>query len=243
MSDIAAIILAAGKGTRFQSETINKVAIPLSGKPIIAYGVELLEKVGIHNIFVVVGFAKESIQKALVGHKVTFVEQKEQKGTADALASALTHISSTVKDILVLNGDDPFQKTEIILSCIEKHKASGAAITFAITNLSNPKGMGRIIRDSNGKLEAIIEEKDATIEQKAIKEVNGACYLFSLSFLREYLPALAKSQVTGEYYITDLIKLAVANNEKVETVVIEGKWKGINTPQDLKEAESLINNS
>lgn len=239
MNDIAAIILAAGKGTRFQSERINKVALPLSGKPIICYSIELLEKLGI-PIFVVVGFAKESIETALHGYNVTFITQEEQKGTADALSCVLPHMVSTVKDIVVLNGDDPFQKTETIKKVIRKHKKEDSAITFATVTLENPSGMGRIIRDKNGKPKAIVEDKDATIEQKATKEVNGACYTFSLAFLRKYLPRLEKSEVTGEYYLTELVGLASKNNEKIETIQIEGKWKGINMPQDLKEAEKLL---
>ena len=243
MSNVAAIILAAGKGTRFQSGTVNKVTLSLAGKPIISYSIELLEKLGIDAIFVVVGFAKESIQETLSGHAVTFVEQREQKGTADALRCALPSIPSSISDVVVLNGDDLFQKAETIAGCIEKHKTSGAAVTCATVFLENPQGLGRIVRDTNGKIQAIVEEKDASREELAIKEVNGACYLFSSAFLKEYLPKLAKSQVTGEYYLTDLIKLAITNSEKVETVAIEGKWKGINTPQDLREAQDLISNN
>src|SRR5207248_2958048 len=109
--------------------------------------------------------------------------------------------------------------------------------TFATTNLTNPRGMGRIVRDEKGKVVAIVEEKDATEEQKKISEVNAACYMFNTDFLKKYLPQMEKSAVSGEYYLTKLIQIAHSHNQPVETVAAEGKWKGINTPEDLREAE------
>lgn len=238
--NIAAIILAAGKGIRFQSTTINKVTLPLAGKPIILYSIELFENLGIKNIFVVVGFAKESVMQVLGGYKVTFVEQKEQLGTASALALALSRLSSTITNVLVVNGDDPFHKEKNVKRLISQHKLKGVAVTFTTSKLADPTGMGRIVRDGKGKVTAIVEEKDASAEQKKIKEVNGACYIFSVVFLKKYLLKLRKSPVTGEYYLTNLISMAVANGERVETVSAEGKWKGINSPKDLKEVERML---
>lgn len=238
--NIAAVVLAAGKGTRFASKNINKVVLPLAGKPMILYSIELFENLGIENIFVVVGFAKESVKKALRGHKVTFVEQKEQLGTANAVVLALKKLPSTITNVLVVNGDDPFHKEKNVKHLIYQHKLKKAAVTFTTIKLEDPIGLGRIVRDDKGRVGAIIEERDATEQQRKIKEVNGACYIFALAFLKKYLPKLRKSPVTGEYYLTDLISMAVANGERVETVLVEGKWKGINTPADLKEAEIFI---
>lgn len=239
-SDISAIILAAGKGTRFKSREVNKVALPLLGKPIICYSVELLEKLGI-PIFVVVGFAKNSVIKALSGYKVSFVEQREQRGTGDALHVALKQFPEVTQNVLIVNGDDPFHKKETIERLIQVHKQSNAAIAFITSQLTDPTGMGRIVRDLQGNVVAIVEEKDASDEQRKIKEVNGACYLFRLDFLRKYLPKLKKSNITDEYYITELITMAVRNREKVETIPAgDNKRRGINTPEDLKEAEKLI---
>lgn len=238
--DTAAIILAAGKGTRFASKDVNKVALPLLGKSIILYSIELLEKLGINDIFVVVGFAKESVKKVLKGHKATYVDQKEQRGTADALAQVLTHVPHGIEHVLVINGDDPFHTEESVISLMKVHQETGAALAFTTSELENPAGLGRILRNNDGNVQAIVEEKDATDEQRKIKEVNGACYLFSLNFLKKYLPRLRASNVTGEYYVTHLITLAAENGEKIETVRVLHKWKGINTPEDLKEAERLV---
>lgn len=238
--NLAAVILAAGKGTRFASKDVNKVALPLLGKPIILYSIELLEGIGIRSIIVVVGFAKESVEKALSGHTVRFIDQKEQLGTADALTSALEHIPSSTQHVIVINGDDPFHKEETVTSLIRVHQESGATVSFTTSELEDPTGMGRIVRDGEGNVEAIVEEKDATEEQRKIKEVNGACYVFRLDFLKKYLSKLTASDVTGEYYLTHLITLAAQNGEKIETLSVAHKWKGINTPEDLAEAETLI---
>lgn len=237
---LGAVILAAGKGTRFQSKDINKVTLPLAGKPIILYSIELLEKIGIKDIFVVVGFAKESVEKVLSGHRVIFINQNEQLGTADGLTQVISHILSAVKNVLVINADDPFHTEESVISLIKVHKESGVALSFTTSKLENPTGMGRIVRDAKGRIEGIVEEKDATEEQKKIKEVNGACYVFRLDFLKKYLSKLTASDVTGEYYLTHLITIAAKNGEKIETISTVHKWKGINTPEDLKEAEKLI---
>lgn len=237
---LAAIVLAAGSGTRFQSKDINKVTLSLAGKPIILYGISLLEKLGIEDIFVVVGFAKESVVQALADHKVTFVEQKEQLGTANAVALALEKIPPTITNVLVVNGDDPFHKENTINKLIKVHQANGAAITFTTANLTDPTGMGRIVRDSQGKVEAIIEEKDTSDTQRRITEVNGACYIFTIDFFKKYLPRLTPSKSTEEYYLTGLVAMAANNGERVETVSVKGKWKGINSPQDLQGAEKLL---
>ena len=238
--ELVGVVLAGGKGTRFASRDTNKVAFLLAGKPIILYGVELLERLKITPIIVVVGFAKESVKKALEGHTVTFVEQKEQLGTANAVALAVKKLPPTATNVLVINGDDPFHKEENVRHLMKIHEATEAAITFTTTKLANPRGMGRIVHDSQGKVTAIVEENDATDEQRKIKEVNVASYIFTLDFLKKYLSKLAKNPVTGEYYLTDLIVLAAENGERIETLSVGGKWKGINSPGDLREAEKLL---
>lgn len=240
---IVAVILAAGKGTRFQSKDVNKVALSLAGKPIILYSIELLEKLGIKDIFIVVGFAKESVKNVLFGHKVTFVEQKDHSGTANAVIAVLPHLDTTIKNLLIINGDDPFHTEESIVSLIKVHQQSDAAVSFTTSELDNPLGLGRIVRDGGGNVTAIIEEKDATAKQQAIKEVNCAAYVFAMPFLLQYLSKLTRSVVTGELYLTDLVAMAATNGQKIETVAVFGKWKGINTPEDLKEAEVLITSS
>ncbi len=240
LESVWAIVMAAGKGTRMNSKDINKVALPLAGKPIISHTVSNLRKAGIHNIAVVVGFAKESILKCLDGD-VVIAEQTEQLGTGHAVKVALEKIQDA-QTVLVLNGDDSYVFTpEILSELYKKHKDEQAAVSFLTLIMENPTGLGRILRNQNNEVIGIIEEKDATEEQRMIQEINPACYMFDYSFLKEELESLQKSPVTGEYYITALIEKAVQEKKKITTHTVKGlNWRGINTPEELKEAEKLI---
>lgn len=247
MNDFAAIILAAGKGARFQSTTVNKVALPLGGKPMIVHVVDFVQKLAIHPIIVVVGFAKNSVIDVLKGKDVVFAQQDEQLGTGDAVAAAVKHLPSTVDDVLVVQGDDAFfyrQENEtFVKGLIDKHVSSGASLSLLTTTLENPYSVGRIARDEIGNVVAIIEEHEATDTQKKIKEVNIACYVFAVSFLRKYLPKLSPSPRKGEYLLTDLVNLAFSHNEKVE--VVDGgaiPWRSVNTQDELLEANVILQN-
>ncbi|MBI2613631.1 MAG: NTP transferase domain-containing protein [Candidatus Levybacteria bacterium] len=241
MKKIAAIILAAGKGKRMKSKYINKVVVSLGDKHMILHAVDRLKGLLINPIIVVVGFAKESVMKVLDG-KVIFAEQAKRLGTAHAVMCGLKKVPQDVDAVLVLNGDDSaFYTSEIIEKLIKTHQDSSAALSFLTITVDNPSGLGRVVRDNNGKIMGIVEEKDATEKQRGISEINPACYTFNISFLKKYLDKIKKSDVTGEYYLTSLIDAAIKNNEKVESVPC-GKilWRGINTPEELKEAERLF---
>lgn len=240
MNKIAGIVLAAGKGKRMRAKNINKVAHRLGDKPMVTYAIDLLETIKINPIIIIVGFAKKSVMDIL-GSRVLFAEQKKRLGTAHAVLCGLRELNPDVKDVLVLNGDDSaFLKKETIENLIKKHTEKKSSVTFLTIELNNPEGLGRIVRDKEGKLLAIIEDKDAKDGIKNIKEINPACYVFKLSFLKKYLKKIPKSKVTGEYYLTSLIDMAIKNNERIE-IVRNNKipWRGINTMEELKEAEKL----
>lgn len=240
MKKIAAVILAAGKGERMNSKKINKVVIPLGNKHMIVHTVDRLRELLVNPIIVVVGFAKESVMKVLKG-KVIFAEQKKRLGTAHALMCALKKLPPHVQTVLVLYGDDSaFCTNDIIKKLIKAHWEENAALSFLTIVVDNPVGLGRIIRDK-GSVVGIVEEKDATQAQRKITEINPAFYIFEVSFLKKYLGKVEKSPVSGEYYLTSLIDVAIKNYEKIE-VVQGGKiaWRGINTPEELKEAERLF---
>lgn len=242
MKNIAGIILAAGRGTRFKSKTINKVVLRVRDKPIIFYAIELLKKIKVNHIIVVVGFARESIEKVLEGKSVIFAQQKKPLGTGDAVSYGLKKIPKNVNHVIVLNGDDAlFLNPEIINNLLNKHLEKNAALSLLTIELSNPKGIGRVVRSKDGNIVAIVEERDANPRQRAIREVNGLGYVFSVAFLKKYLPKLAKSKITGEYYLTSLVELASKNKERIADFPA-GKipWQGINTEEDLKEAEKLL---
>lgn len=241
MNKIAGIILAGGKGKRMKSKTINKVALSLGGRPMILYAFKLLESLKISPIIVVVGFAKDSVIDILKD-RVLYVEQKKRLGTAHAVKIALNYLPKGINDVVILNGDDSaFYKKKTIKTLIERHKEKESSFTFLTVELDNLKGLGRVVRNDIGKVKAIVEEKDASIEQKLIKEVNPACYVFKVKFLRTFLKKIEKSPKTGEYYLTSLVDLAIKNKEKIETLN-GGKifWRGINTMDELKEAQRLF---
>lgn len=241
MNKIGAIILAAGKGSRMKSKTSNKVTLPLGEKPMIAHSVELAKSMGLEPVILVVGFAKESV-KRIFKDSVLFAEQKKRLGTAHAALQALKILPKDTKDVFILNGDDSaFYTEEILNKLLSEHRKNNNVITFLTLNVDNPFGLGRIIRDKNGNVLAIFEEKDASEKQRLIKEINPACYLFNADFLRVYLPKTPKSKVTGEYYLVSLIAQAINDNKRVEG--INGgniPWRGVNTGDELKEAELLF---
>lgn len=241
--ELTAIILAAGKGKRMKSKGLNKVTIPLGNKPMILYGIDLLKELKINPIIVVVGFAKNSVMK-LLDSQVVFVEQKKRLGTAHAVKCALEKIPQDFTDVIIIQGDDSaFYTKNMIINLINKHIASKSLLTLLTIKLENPFGLGRIIRNHKGKIIAIVEEKDATLEQKQIKEVNPACYVFNVKFLEKYIKQVKRSLVTGEYYLTSLIDLAIRNNERVESLSSGFiRWRGVNTKEELEEAEKLLMN-
>lgn len=238
---IGVIILAAGRGKRLNSTTVNKVMLPLSGKPMLSFSVSLFEKMNLKPIIAVVGFAKEGIIDYFKD-RIHYVSQNHQLGTADAVWSALPELPADVKDVLIVNGDDSYAYSpKLINRLIKTHIQTKSAITLLTIEKLNPKGLGRIIRNKKGAISAIVEEKDATDREREITEVNPQCWIFKVSFLKKYLPKIAKSPVTGEYYLTDAVKLTVANGEHIADVKAGNiPWRGVNTREELEEAKHLM---
>ncbi|MBI2621963.1 MAG: NTP transferase domain-containing protein [Candidatus Levybacteria bacterium] len=239
-TSLAGIVLAAGKGKRMELGNLNKVTLLLGGKSMVVHGVDLLKKLKISPIIIVVGFAKESVKK-LFPEGVIFAQQRKRLGTAHAVKTALPSLAQSTTDVLVIQGDDSAFYREVTLrDLIKLHKENKNSLTFLTIDVSNPQGLGRIIRDKNGQVIKIVEEKDVTQEQRKMKEINPACYVFNLSFLKKYLPKVAKSPISGEYYLVSLVELAIRNKEKMG-VVKGGKmmWRGVNTKEELEEAQRL----
>lgn len=244
---LGAIILAAGKGTRMQMEGANKVTAHLAEKPMIQHIVDFMRKISIETIVVVVGHHKETVMNSLQGQNILFAEQKQLLGTGEAVRCAVEALPDDVTDVVVVYGDDAVLYAEKNIPIVNKlfavHNETNDVMTFLTIEQDNPFGLGRIVRDNEGKILAIVEEKDATDEQRKIKEINPGCFVFSVAFLRKYLPMLEKSPVTGEYYLTSLIDLAITHGEKVDTLQ-GGKmaWRGVNTKAELEEAERMYKN-
>lgn len=243
MKNLTGIILAAGKGTRMNSTDKNKVAMEIKGEPMLVRTVRILREAGVDNIVVVVGFAKESVIP-LLDDKVIIAEQKEQLGTGHAVMSALPYVPEGAEDILIVYGDDSFlHSPQTFRNLYETHVSQGAKISFITMQMDNPTGFGRIIRDDNDNVIGIVEEKNATEEQKQIKEINLGCYVINKKYLEENIEDIHKNPVTGEYYITDIIDIIAHHKGKISSYrLTDGKWRGVNTRQDLEEAEHLFSN-
>lgn len=242
---LGAIILAAGQGKRMQVDGVNKVTMHLVDKPIISHIVHFMKKMLIKDIIVVIGHAKESVMQTLEKENVLFAEQTERLGTGHALQVGVNVVPDDVTDVFVVYGDDAVfyndKHTPIMKQLFQEQLSSDAAFTFLTIEQENPAGLGRIVRDDNGGLLAIVESKDATEEQLKITEINPGCFVFSVKFLKTYLPKVTPSPVTGEYYLTSLIDLAI--QDKLNVRIVKGgkmAWRGVNTKEELQEAERLL---
>ncbi|MEX0621741.1 MAG: sugar phosphate nucleotidyltransferase [Candidatus Woykebacteria bacterium] len=242
-NNFAAVILAAGKGTRLAqgaSSPRPKVLYEIAGKPLIAHTLRVLNKIGPNEVVIVVGHkAKDVIEAVGVGYK--FAIQKQRLGTGHAAKVGLNELSSEAEDVLIINGDDSaFYRPDTIKSLLEKHLNEQNTITFITLEPEDPTGLGRIVR-KNGELIGIVEEKVASAEQKKIREINDGAYVFNLGWLERTIKKLKKSAV-GEYYLTDLIDLALTEDKRVSTLKLSdpNEWKGVNTPAELVEADKQM---
>jgi len=244
MSTISAIILAAGKGTRFKAtQGCNKVAFPLGQKPMITRSVENLLAAGIKQIVVVVGFASASVKAALRGYPVTYAYQAKRLGTGHAVKTGIKLISPQTSEVITLYGDDSaFYPPDLFTQLIQTHQKHQAPISVITINVPSPKGLGRIIRNAHGQMIAIIEEKVATHQQKKIKEINTGLFCFSYPFLKQNLDRIPKNPVSGEYYLTDIVKLAVSAGQPVNGLCWPDNsiWHGVNTREELAAVNQLV---
>ncbi len=223
-----AVILAAGKSTRMKSKT-SKIFHSICGKPIIFYIVKALEKYKIHIV------SNKEIQNTLkeMFPKAQIHIQEKQKGTANALSKAINHINSDA--FAVVNGDMPLIDSNDFETGFNLLKANGLDCLILTAVLENPHGYGRIVKDESGL--QIVEEKDASNAIKKIKEVNSGIYIFDTKAALKALPKIEKNKKTGEYYLTDIVKLL----NKVDTLNIKPEnMLGVNTRSQLSEARKII---
>ena len=242
LAHTAAIILAAGKGTRIKAKNKNKVAFHLNGKSMISYTVDHLLDAGISRIFAVVGFQSDSVKKEL-GDRVEYVEQNEQLGTGHAVKTALPYLPEDTETVLSVYGDDSaFYPPSLYQEMVTKRQALGCDLLFLTVHKDNPFGLGRIVRDGSGRVVRIVEEKNASGTEKKIQEINTGFYCFSKDFLFEYIDSIEKNPVSGEYYLTDMVEIALKNGKKVEAFFVPDSsiWHGVNTREDLASAKKKI---
>jgi bifunctional UDP-N-acetylglucosamine pyrophosphorylase/glucosamine-1-phosphate N-acetyltransferase len=213
-----AIILAAGESTRMVTQ-MPKVLHEVCGRPMLAYVVDACRQAGLERIYVVVGYGKEQIVERFDGQDdICWVEQAEQKGTAHAVMCCKEHLAQFDGQVLILCGDGPLIRAETLKELIKKHEEERSVSTLATAILDNPSGYGRIIRDGNGKIQEIVEERDCTEEQRQIREINPSYYCFEKKVLFEVLEKVRPDNVKNEYYLTDVIRLVMETGGKVAAV-------------------------
>ncbi len=231
---LSIIILAAGFGKRMQSE-YPKVLHKIGGKPILQYVVDTALTFT-PNIYIVYGYGAELVREQLRALPVTWIPQQELLGTGHAVLQAIPHLSDDHR-ALILVGDCPFIKPDILKSLINETAQNEVGVITA--KLSDPSGYGRIVKDQAGKVSAIIEEKDATTEQKQINEINSGIIIAPVRYLKEWLPRLKNQNAQGEYYLTDIISLAKQQKIDVKAALTSSNFEilGINNRVQLAQLE------
>ena len=248
-----AIILAAGKGTRMRSD-LPKVLHPVGGRPMFCAVVDACRAVGCQRVVLVVGYKQELVRSAVAEQGaqwaagVEFAEQLEQLGTGHAVLSAAPILATDAArksypnvDAFVLAGDGPLIRPQTLQQLLSLHRNSHAAATLATSIIDDPAGYGRIVRDAAGRLAAIVEHKDATPEQLRIREVNPSYYCFNLPRLMDALSRVKRNPSSGEYYITDVPAMLLAEGQRVEVIdaVPPQDVLSINTPEQLAEVDAI----
>jgi len=238
----AAVVLAAGRSTRMKSDR-PKVMHDICGQPMLAYVLGACRTAGIETIYVVVGFGKEQVIEHFRGEAgLRFVEQAEQKGTAHAVSMCAPFLAGFTGDVVVIAGDMPLVRAETLHALLQSHRAAAAAASIATTVLDDPAGYGRIIRDSAGGFERIVEHRDCTPHQLAIREVNPSYYCFDAAGLLEALPQVKADNAKGEYYVTDVLTILRNSGRIVQAVVSlpAEDATGINSRVELAEVTALM---
>lgn len=242
MSETAAVILAAGKGTRMKSD-LAKVMHKLGERPMIAWPVAAARTAGAARIAVVVGHQAEAVRELFAGaDDISFALQAEQLGTGHAVASAREQLSGFSGTVLILCGDVPLIRPETITAMLEAHGRREATVTVLTTHLKNPFGYGRVLKREGNRIVRIVEEKDATPQEREIDEINSGIYSVDADFLFDAVSRLGNNNAQGEYYLTDIITLAVERNRPcfAFTVADANEVMGINDRVQLAKAAKVL---
>lgn len=238
------LIMAAGLGTRMKSQRA-KVLHELGGSPLIAHVVRAAQVLKPHSIITIVGHQADEVERAVLaeaGDLASFVTQAKQRGTGDAVESARSQLENSDSLVLVLSGDVPMIKAETLQKFIEHHNNAGADCSILSVRLENPTGYGRVIRDDSGTFQKIVEQRDATDEQRQVKEINSGIYCFDAQELYRALRSVEPANDQGEYYLTDVPEIIVRNGGTVSVFLHNDtrEVSGINTRAELAEFENLV---
>ncbi|MBJ6136367.1 bifunctional UDP-N-acetylglucosamine diphosphorylase/glucosamine-1-phosphate N-acetyltransferase GlmU [Marinobacter litoralis] len=235
MNPLHVVILAAGQGSRMKS-ALPKVLHPVAGKAMLHHVVETAKQLGAEKIHTVIGHGADQVRASLQDDSVNWVLQTEQLGTGHAVAQALPDLPDDAR-VLVLYGDVPLTSKDTLQGMVQE--LNDERLALLTVDLDNPQGYGRIVRSAEGQVQAIVEQKDATEEQQAIKEVNTGILAVSAKHLKSWLPTLSNSNAQGEYYLTDIIAMSVEHGLSVAVSQPQTAFEvqGVNNRLQLAELE------
>jgi len=238
-NNLAVIILAAGKGTRMNSE-LPKVLHLVNNKPMILNVIKSAYKINAEPIITIIGYKHEMVKKVLKDESVNFVLQKKQKGTAHAIIQCKDQLKHLNGNVLVLSGDVPFISHKTLDLLIKTHIKSNSKATVLTCELNNPYGYGRIIKNKDNTLKKIVEQKDASKKELIENEINTGIYIFDSIQLFKILPRINNDNKQKEYYLTDVLNILLDENEPVfiEKTMNVNEIIGINTIEQLEGANN-----
>lgn len=242
MSETAAIVLAAGKSTRMKSD-LPKALHEVCGQPMLAYVIAACRLSGVDRLLVVLGHGKDDVMRRFEADTdLEWIEQEKQKGTGHAVGCCRNALEGFEGSVLVIAGDMPLVCRESLAELLETRERTGDAVTIATTVLDDPTGYGRIIRDETGRLEAIVEHRDCSPEQRKIHEVNPSYYCFDSKRLLDALEELKPDGNKGEYYVTDLVRVFHQAGEGVSaTIKVPSEdAMGVNSRLDLAQINRVL---
>jgi bifunctional UDP-N-acetylglucosamine pyrophosphorylase/glucosamine-1-phosphate N-acetyltransferase len=236
-----AVVLAAGKSTRFKSEK-PKLLHQLCGKPLICHLLDRLTALDVGRIIVVLGYGSESLREVLSDYPVDYVLQEKQLGTGHATMCTAPALKDLDGSVLILYGDTPLISQDTLRRLYETRETEDADEVLLTVDTPEPEGYGRIVRDREGMPARIVEEKDTSPEEKLIREINAGFVCFRISTLLQHLPLLSNRNAAGEYYLTDILALLRERGKKVLTVPAASvlETMGINSREELSRVESLL---
>jgi len=239
---VAGIILAAGQSTRMITD-MPKVLHEVCGRPMLSYVIDACREAGVDRLYVVVGYGRDRVQEAFRDVPgLTWVEQKEQKGTGHAVMCCRRYLKDFQGDCLVVCGDGPLLRAETLRELVKKHRQEHSSTTLATALLDDPSGYGRIIRDNYGNLQGIVEHADCTPEQRRIREINPSYYCFDTPTLFWAISKVRPDNVKHEYYLTDALRIIIESGKKAIaiTAVDPDEVFSINSRRQLAEVSKVM---
>jgi len=239
--ELAAIILAAGMGTRMRSD-LPKVLHPALGQPLVQHVLAAVRRASIRRIVVVVGHQAERVRSVLAGLDLQFALQEPQLGTGHAVQQAQPHLADYDGDVVVLCGDTPLLRAQTLMALHATHDQLEARATVLTAEVDDPTGYGRIVRAENGDVLRIVEQKDASEDEKRLREINSGLFVFDAPALFGALDKVGADNAAREYYLTDTLEILRREGARVSAHRCDDPREvlGVNTPVQLREVERLL---